>query len=178
MELQGETCRLRTLSVEDAEALASVANNRNIWRNLTSRFPNPYRVEDAHAFITQTLESMHDRVLCIEVDGQVAGCIGCHRLGEATHEHEMEFGYWVAEPCWGRGIATEAAKLMVEHIFATYPIIRLQAGVFGWNPASARVLEKNGFVLEGRLRQAVKKGDEYCDLLIYGLLRPEAPCAG
>ncbi|MBX7259854.1 MAG: GNAT family N-acetyltransferase [Candidatus Hydrogenedentes bacterium] len=172
MELHGSKCTLRPFRTEDAEELAIVANNRNIWRNLTSRFPHPYAIEDAQSFIARSSdESMAGRIFCIEVEGRVSGGIGCHRLEDAIHEHELEFGYWLAEPCWGRGIATEACKLMVDHIFSRFGVMRLQACVFGWNPASARVLEKNGFTLEGRLRKAVKKGDEYCDMLIYGLVR-------
>jgi len=172
MELLGEKCRLRPFRVEDAGPIATIANNWNIARNLTSRFAHPYALEDAQSFIARSLdESMADGLFCIEVDGQPAGGIGCHRLDDAIHEHELDIGYWLAESCWGRGIATEAVGLLVNHVFKRFGVIRIQASVFGWNLASARVLEKNGFALEGRLRNAVKKGDEYCDMLVFGLLR-------
>jgi RimJ/RimL family protein N-acetyltransferase len=67
-------------------------------------------------------------------------------------------------------VATAAAKAICDYAFGTFGLDRLQATVFGWNPASARVLEKIGFQLEGRHRQAVLKDGERTDLLIYGLL--------
>ncbi len=61
------------------------------------------------------------------------------------------FGYWLAEPFWGRGIMTAAAHACVDHVFADLPVVRLEAPVFAWNPASMRVLEKCGFAREGVL---------------------------
>jgi hypothetical protein len=49
-----------------------------------------------------------------------------------------------------------------------------QATVFGWNPASGRVLEKCGFRLEGRLSSGIIKGGDFTDELIYGLVPPRA----
>jgi len=76
-----------------------------------------------------------------------------------------EIGYWLGEPFWGRGIATEALGAMTEYAFAHFDICRLEAGVFEWNPASARVLEKNGYVLEGRARLGVVKDGRLGDRL-------------
>jgi RimJ/RimL family protein N-acetyltransferase len=47
--------------------------------------------------------------------------------------------------------------------------------VFGWNPASARVLEKAGFTFEGRMREAVFKDGRLTDLLVYGMVKDAAP---
>lgn len=82
-------------------------------------------------------------------------------------------GYWLGEPFWGRGIATEALALLVGYAFERFPFHRLEANVKAWNPASGRVLEKNGFRLEGRLRDRIFKDDAYVDQLVYGLLRGE-----
>jgi RimJ/RimL family protein N-acetyltransferase len=60
---------------------------------------------------------------------------------------------------------------MTEYAFATFDICRLEAGVFEWNPASARVLEKAGYALEGRSRSAVVKDGRLGDRLIYALVR-------
>ena len=61
---------------------------------------------------------------------------------------------------------------MTEYAFAYFDICRLEAGVFEWNPASARVLEKNGYVLEGRARLGVVKDGRLGDRLLYALVRP------
>ena len=83
----------------------------------------------------------------------------------------VELGYWLAEPYWGKGIATEAVRAMTEWGFAHLDINRIFAYVFGWNPASARVLEKAGYLYEGRMRQAVCKDGQMTDLLVYGMVR-------
>ena len=105
------------------------------------------------------------------MDGSGVGGIAAEP-GEGERRRSAEVGYWLGEPFWGRGIATEVLRAVTEYAFATFDIIRLEAGVFGWNPASARVLEKAGYTLEGRMRHAVVKNGRVGDRLIYGLLRP------
>jgi RimJ/RimL family protein N-acetyltransferase len=78
---------------------------------------------------------------------------------------------WLGPPFWGRGVATEALRAVTDYAFTTLDICRLEAGVFDWNPASARVLEKAGDVLEGRFRLAVTKAGRTGDRLLYALVR-------
>ena len=108
--------------------------------------------------------------LGITVDDEVIGMVGLEREHDVFHR-SMEIGYWLGEPYWGRGIATQAAGAMTDYAFATFDINRLWAGVFAWNPASARVLEKSGYVLEGVSRGAVTKDGETTDELRYARLR-------
>lgn len=74
---------------------------------------------------------------------------------------------WLGEPFWGRGIATAALRMATDVAFASYDFVRLQAGIIAWNRASCRVAEKTGYVLEGRLKNAVFKDGEVADELIY-----------
>jgi ribosomal-protein-alanine N-acetyltransferase len=59
------------------------------------------------------------------------------------------------------------------HAFDALGLERVQAFVFDWNPASARVLENAGYKLEGRLRHYVLKDGRYGDALLYARLRNE-----
>ena len=61
----------------------------------------------------------------------------------------------------------------LDYIWEVFEVERLQAGVFAWNPASARVLEKNGFQREGTRRKAIFKDGELIDEWIYSLLRTD-----
>ncbi|CAN5360686.1 hypothetical protein BH23GEM4_BH23GEM4_00600 [soil metagenome] len=79
----------------------------------------------------------------------------------------------MAEPYWGRGIATTALQAVTEWAFATFDLVRLQADVYEWNPASARVLEKAGYTLEGRQRKGVTKDGVTMDRLVYVIVREE-----
>jgi RimJ/RimL family protein N-acetyltransferase len=79
----------------------------------------------------------------------------------------MEIGYWLGEEFWGRGIVSEAVGAVTTYGFDHFDIVRIYADVFDWNTASARVLEKNGYILEARLKQAVTKDGIVTDALLY-----------
>lgn len=171
LELKLSRCALRPWRAGDEPALVRYANNRSVSGNLKDRFPSPYTAADAAAWVAHAGGQTPVVNFAIVVDGGAAGGIGVE-LGHDVYHKSAEIGYWLGEPFWGRGIATEALRAVTDYAFATFDIIRLEAGVFAWNPASARVLEKVGYTLEGRLRQAVVKHGRVVDRLIYGLLRP------
>jgi len=161
---------LRPWKIEDAPALAAAANNRNVWIYLRDRMPHPYTLADAEAYLQRRTDS--ELVLCIEVEGHAAGSIGLHP-GTDVSRLTAELGYWLAERFWGRGIITAAVQTIVQYGFEQLPINRIEAYVFANNPASARVLEKAGFVCEGRLRQSVIKDGHILDSFLYALLRED-----
>lgn len=161
----------RTWRARDVDALCRHANNRKIWLNLKDRFPHPYRKTDAQRWIDLNHAILAPpQSFAIELGGEVVGGVGLDKLKD-VHQGTAEIGFWVGEPFWGGGIATEAARFISGYAFATFPFVRLQAGVFEWNPASTRVLEKAGFTLEGRLRRAITKEGRVGDLLMYARVR-------
>jgi RimJ/RimL family protein N-acetyltransferase len=107
---------------------------------------------------------------CIEVEGAAAGGIG-FLLGEDVHRHTAEVGYWLGEEFWRRGIMTEAVTAFSDFCFANFPLRRVYAEPFANNPASVRVLEKAGFVFEGRLKSNVVKSGQLLDSLLYAKTR-------
>lgn len=161
---------LRALAPEDAAEFARLANDREVWRNLRDGFPHPYTLEHAQAFIARQSEPSGARVFCIEVDGTVAGACGVHPLTD-VYARGAEVGYWLGRPFHGRGIATKAVGALSRFAFAELPLDRLQAGVFAWNGASARVLEKNGYVREAVLRDSVFKDGQLIDSYLYAKLK-------
>jgi RimJ/RimL family protein N-acetyltransferase len=171
VELKLAHSTLRPWREGDQAALVRYADNRNVSVNMRNRFPFPYSTADADAWIAHTATQTPVCNFAIVVDATAVGGIGVE-LGSDVFHRSAEIGYWLGEPFWGRGIATEALGAVTEYAFATFDILRLEAGVFGWNPASARVLEKAGYTLEGRMRRAVVKHGRVGDRLIYGRLRP------
>lgn len=88
--------------------------------------------------------------------------------------NKVTIGYFLARSFWGKGIATEAVRLVVQFLFEKAQINRIQAEVMPPNSASKNVLLKNGFVKEGTLRQANEwAGKGIVDLEVYGLLKEE-----
>jgi RimJ/RimL family protein N-acetyltransferase len=155
---------------DDAEALARHANSRAIWRNLRDRFPHPYTLAHARDWIGGILDEPKRTVFAIEVDGEATGGIGLH-TGSDVHRLSAEIGFWLGEAAQGRGIATDAVRAVTEWGFAELGLRRIHGQVFAWNPASVRVLEKAGYVLEGRLRNAVVKDGEVVDLFVLAAVR-------
>ena len=82
-----------------------------------------------------------------------------------------EIGILLAPDVRGRGVGTEAQRLLVEHLFATTPVQRLSAWTELENVAEQRALEKCGFEREGVLRQGGWRGGAWRDLCLYGRLR-------
>jgi RimJ/RimL family protein N-acetyltransferase len=165
----GEWC-IRSYTAGDAEALVRHANNRNVSINLRDRFPYPYTRTDADVFLETVWAQQPESDFAIASAAEVIGGIGLHRQSD-VHRLSAEVGYWLAEPYWGRGIATRALRAFSDWVFATTALERLYAAVFEWNAASARVLEKAGYALEGRLRRSVIKDGRIIDQLLYGRLR-------
>lgn len=165
-----KNCCLRSWKSEDKNELILNANNYKIWRNLTHMFPYPYTEQDAEFWIKFANEPSPSRHLAIEFEGILVGGIGII-AGEGIHCRTGQFGYWLGEPHWGKGIATAAARGMAEYARLNLPFARLEAGVFGWNAPSMRVLEKVGFVREGILKQSVFKDGELIDCVMYALVR-------
>jgi [ribosomal protein S5]-alanine N-acetyltransferase len=157
---------IRRLRQGDEEALVANANDRDVWRNLRDRFPHPYDLGDAAWWIANSGTTHFG----IEVDGAIVGCIGFDRDDDVFFRG-AEIGYWLGKKHWGRGIATAALAQLTDQVFATTDIVRLYAGVFAWNPASARVLEKSGYVLEGRKKSAVFKDGQLIDELLYARVK-------
>ena len=162
---------LRPFREEDLESIQKLGNNPTIASNLRDGFPHPYTMEDAKLFLELAMNADPiNRFAILENDVHV-GNIGLH-LQTDIYRKSAEIGYFVGEPYWNRGIATEAVKLIVEYGFREWDINRIFAGVFSYNLASARVLEKAGFVYEGTFKNAVTKNGESWDEIRYAILKP------
>lgn len=160
---------IRDWKRDDASSIAKYANNRKIWLNLRDAFPHPYSAADAEAFITRAMQSVPRTFFAIATQTEAIGSIG-FALGHDVHRFTAELGYWLGEPFWGKGIMTEAVKAICEYAFQELGLYRISATPYITNPASARVLEKAGFVREGILRSSAVKEGRVLDQLMYALV--------
>jgi [ribosomal protein S5]-alanine N-acetyltransferase len=168
MELKLTRSTIRDWHKGDEASLVRHANNHKIWQNVRDAFPSPYTTADAEDWIDKAGSDDPITSFAIEVDGAAVGGIGVVLQGD-IFRRSAEIGYWLGEEYWGRGIVTEAVKVFTEWAFANFDLCRIYAGVFEWNPASARVLEKAGFEFEGRMKKAVTKEGRTGDELIYAI---------
>jgi ribosomal-protein-alanine N-acetyltransferase len=177
---------LRAPRAEDIPRIVKLADNRKVWMNLLDRFPHPYDEDDARAFldlvVTMPGPLAHFAIAIDDGGGggdegdggrdQLVGMAGIEGMSD-VHRAGAHVGYWVGEPYWGRGIATAALKALTAYAFTTFSFERLEAEVFAWNAASARVLEKSGYRREARLRSSVLKAGQLIDGLLYARLRDD-----
>ena len=177
MMLKGRGCTVRTWRISDADAIVRHANNLEVAKQLRDRFPYPYTHADATAFrrhvTTVSPGSSPGRPmnLAIEVDGEAAGGIG-FVCGTDVERFSAEIGYWLGAHYWGRGVVTEALTLVTDYACESVNLLRLFALPFADNAASARVLEKAGYVREGTLRSSSVKFGTPRDQFIYAKLNP------
>lgn len=147
---------------------------------LSGHLPSPYTLEDAQKWLERIAQQEGTQCIsrAIVVDGQAVGTISVDCEKTPSHRN-ANLGYMLLTPWWGRGIMTWAVEQICALAFEQLDLLRITAIVYHPNLASCRVLEKNGFVLEGVCRQAVYKGEAVYDKKIYGLLREEwVPGAG
>ncbi|MBL8920228.1 MAG: GNAT family N-acetyltransferase [Myxococcaceae bacterium] len=171
MRIDLDGLSLRAPHADDAQALAALANDRGVWRNMRDLFPHPYTLQHANQFIARQAQPSPNRIFLIDVAGAVAGACGVHPLSD-VYARGAEVSYWLGAPFAGRGIATKAVAALTRFGFEQLGLARLQAGVFEWNQASARVLEKNGYVREAVLRKSVFKDGQLIDSFLYAKVNP------
>lgn len=183
---------IRALRPADAQALSSAGNNPKIAQNLTDRFPHPYTLEDANFWINHcndpanflpvmlpssgtenqgsTKKSLAaDYAVCL--DDVVIGTTGL--MYDPKTPRAVALGYWIAQPHWGKGIATAVATAFSNWAFDNFEwIVRIDADAYSWNEGSQKVLQKAGFVYEGRQKWKAYKNGKYGDLVLFGKTRP------
>jgi RimJ/RimL family protein N-acetyltransferase len=153
-----ETARLtlRAPDASDAQAIASLINDRRIAEN-TARIPHPYSLADAQSFVATTAASGEVVFLITLRDGTQAGPQTGEQTGQIVgacgivpgENQPPELGYWLGVEHWKHGYATEAAQALIDYAFNELEHDALVAGARVSNPASRRVLEKCGFQWTG-----------------------------
>lgn len=136
---------LRPPHPDDLPEMVELADSRRIAEMLT-RLPHPYDERHARAFIERAASGPGGTyAVTLAESGAFIGAAGLNRRGDA-----LELGYWIGEPYWGRGYATEAAHALVDLAFRATTVERLAASCRVVNPASRRVIHKCGFQYAGQ----------------------------
>ncbi len=161
------TCVLRAWRMSDAPIITPLLGDRDVWINLSDRVPHPYALKDAEEFIERHAKLDPPINMTITVDDRSVGGIGIYP-GEGINRVSAEMGYWLGKPHWGRGIVSAALPAMTKYVADTFDFTRISALVFTRNAASARLLEKAGYVREGHTKRAVIKDGVIEDEFLYG----------
>ncbi len=140
---------MRAPHEEDIDALAHLANNAAV-ATMVSRMPHPYTARDAADFVRRTNAGEIGKCVYAITKAENGEFLGCCALEpHVTDDDTLEIGYWLGEPHWNRGYATEAAHALIDMAFRTRDIAHIDARCRVTNIASRRVIQKCGFQFQG-----------------------------
>ncbi len=148
--LSTERLVMRAPRESDIPALVQIADNLHVAQML-ARMPHPYGEAEALAFIAMSGQRQPGASYALTLAGtgpEKGAFIGCAGLN--VKDRGLELGYWIGEPYWKRGYATEAAHALVDLAFRSTGIQVLHVSVRVINPASRRVIHKCGFQYAGQ----------------------------
>ena len=166
VEILASNFRLRPFRREDAEVFHAGINTQRIAKDTT--IPLPWSLDSIIWWIgfindAETRQPLTEQHFVIEIDGRLAGSVGIINIDG----HKAEMGYWLHEEFARQGVMTKVIGLVSIHAFEKLKLKRLFAPVLVHNKASAKVLEKNGFLMEGVLKSFYLKDGKYVDALCY-----------
>jgi RimJ/RimL family protein N-acetyltransferase/GNAT superfamily N-acetyltransferase len=167
---------LAPLAESDRSAIVPLINDRGIADRML-RVPHPYGDADFDAFLAITSVSEEGHPLHLTIHHSDFGPIGGFGFEGLCMGHRVELGYWLGQRFWGQGIIPRVIRGACEFAFREFRVARIIAHVFTSNPASARALEKSGFVCEGLLRNCFVKNDEPIDARLFSLLESDHAAA-
>jgi RimJ/RimL family protein N-acetyltransferase len=142
---------LRPVRREDGPLLLPLIANWNVARWLAA-VPWPYGAQDMTEFLETIALPRTGRpkpIFAMVREGQPIGLIECIGQPESNVAPGTDLGYWLGEPYWGNGYATEAAAALIDHAFAQPAADMIRSGVFEGNAASLHLQEKLGFEVVG-----------------------------
>jgi len=167
--------RLRPLKLSDALAIQKAASVRKIADTMIS-LPHPYPPGEAERYIARQLdERKTGRSFTYIIEQQEEGRFcGLVEVRDIDREHSQgELSFWLTVEAWGKGYMSDALQEVVRYVFEYLDLNRLYAYHMTRNPATGRVLEKNGFKQEGLLLQRVRKWGQFEDVALWAILRQE-----
>ena len=165
------TICLRHVTLDDAEAFFK-CHDKEATKNFYSV---PKSLDDAKKEIQEKIaqyklptNKRQEEFFVIEKDDQIAGWISLHDI---RYKHKAVTGSLVCPQFRGQGIGTKAHKLLLKHAFQTYKLVRVIGRVRTFNKASARMLEKSGYNLEGVMKKDHFQNGKYYDNYLYAKTR-------
>ncbi len=173
--LDGDLIYLREIRTSDADGnYFRWMNDTEITRYLESRFSS-HSVEDLDNYISK-LQGDKDNVFLAIITKSSDQHIGNIKLGPINWNHgRAEIGLVVGDKSyWGKGVGTEAIRLVTNYAFNDLNLHKLTAGCYSVNIGSGRAFEKAGFVQEGCRKDHCHLDDKYIDLILFGLVRTQA----
>lgn len=173
-ELNTGRLRLRKIRHTDISSLLKYCNNEKISDQILN-IPFPYNEEDAIYRLNFVLQGFKNKEryvfgITLKENDELIGEIGLHL---DKNNNSGQFGYWIAEPFWGRGIATEATAAILQFGFGSLDLNKIYATHYPDNIASGKVMLKNKMIKEAEMREHYKVNSAYRNVIQYRLTKKE-----
>ncbi len=160
--------RLRWLTRDDAPAWFRIISQPEVRAQTSWSASSPGDLDAIFDALVPGAPSPELRIAIVGKDNALLGTVGFHSLN--VRHASAELAYELSFEVWGRGIATAVARQVTAWGLQQFGWQRIQATVLDTNSASARVLLKCGFTLEGRLRNLRRVGGASRDFDVYSLV--------
>lgn len=172
--LQTPRLRLRPFTPADAADVHRLVGDREV-AHTTANIPHPYPEGAAEAWIASHAAGLASgRAIVYAITDRESGALwGAIGMMLAPEHQRAELGYWIARAEWGKGLATEALRAVLEFAFTTLALERVDATFMTRNPASGRVMAKAGMRHEGLHRRFYKRDGRFEDIIRYAIMREE-----
>ncbi len=173
-DLETEDLILRKPRIRDAKDIYSYASDPEVAR---------YVLWEPHRSVSETASFIRDLrariragcpsswVVVLRGTGTVIGTVGF--VWYSAENNAAELGYSFSREYWNHGYATQALRAVIDAVFSSLPLNRLEAQHDVRNPASGRVMQKCGLTQEGILRGRILNKGEYVDTALYSILRSD-----
>lgn len=175
LKLETQRINLRKLKISDAKFIYQSAKDKEVTK-YTFVISPPFRLKQAEKFIKKTHREWKKKIayefgIELKENKKLIGTIG---LSEINYKNKnAKIGFWLSKKYWGKGLAKEILKLILNFGFKKLRLKRIQAKVLHRNIRAQKLLENSGFKLEGRLRKKTFFKKRWYDDLIYGLLKED-----
>jgi len=170
--LEGRHVTLRALRPSDAPSLHALLSTPEVARFISTP---PVSVEAFERFIAKANRQRTGKYICyaVTLKGNDAA-IGLFQIRETESNFQAaEWGFALGSPFWGTGIFAESAQLILNFVFVTLGVHRLEARAAVRNGRGGRALQKMGAVQEGVLRRSFNCNGEYLDQVLYAILKDD-----
>lgn len=172
--LESENIYFKSLSTNDAQEIHNYASDEEVSRFIGWSLMNDLHETSEHIETMVKREVAGTHLYASIVRKLTQEIIGTAMIFNFDQEaNQAEIGYVFHRDHWGKGYGTECVALMTDFAFKSLHLHKLHASVVEANRGSARILEKNRYVLEGRLRDHYFIEGKYHDALLYGKIQTQ-----
>jgi UDP-4-amino-4,6-dideoxy-N-acetyl-beta-L-altrosamine N-acetyltransferase len=170
--IEGERVALRRMTAEDTDTVLRLRAEPGVLAQLFSDAP-PTREE--HLAWLAAVDARGDRQEFVIVERRTGRVVGTIGLSQIDRRHRRaEYGVLIEPAARGKGLASEASRLLLRYAFRELRLHRVFLHVFADNESALRLYERLGFKTEGCLRQHAAKGSQMKDVIVMAILAPEA----